>query len=381
MVSDDVVGHSDPVNPWTVIPITAPDSLADPAAWGLHGAVATSRALEVVERGHLDLAYTPEYLAAQLRNTAYTTHRMAVAVPDTSASTPGADDVAGVTVLSLPLADNTHLMYLDLYVHPAHVRNGVATALMHDAERFAAEHDRRTVIAWTSHTGEPPADTPGVLEPPTGAGRIRPDDPAALFALRHGYVLEQGERYSVLHLPVDPELLDRLHAEAAEAAGTDYRLHTWTDRVPDEWVDQAALLESRMSTEAPTAGLEMGEDVWDAGRLRAKEVEIAEAGHSFVMVAAEHVPTGTLAAFTFVRCPLDQPEVVHQEDTLVLPEHRGRRLGMLVKAALLIHLRDAAPKAERIHTWNAEENAHMLAINVALGFRPTGVAGMWQKRL
>ena len=54
---------------------------------------------------------------------------------------------------------------------------------------------------------------------------------------------------------------------------------------------------------------------------------------------------------------------------------------MLVKAGLLLRLAEARPEARRVHTWNAEENAFMLAINVALGFRPAGVSGEWQKRL
>ena len=69
-----------------------------------------------------------------------------------------------------------------------------------------------------------------------------------------------------------------------------------------------------------------------------------------------------------------------QEDTLVLREHRGRRLGMLVKTANLARLAEVQPGARRIGTWNAEENAHMLAINVALGFRPAGVWAAWQRR-
>ena len=54
---------------------------------------------------------------------------------------------------------------------------------------------------------------------------------------------------------------------------------------------------------------------------------------------------------------------------------------MLVKTAQLLRLPEVRPNAARIHTWNAEENERMLKINVALGFRPTGVVGMWQKRL
>jgi GNAT superfamily N-acetyltransferase len=194
-------------------------------------------------------------------------------------------------------------------------------------------------------------------------------------------VLEQAERYSLLRLPLDDGLLEAHQARAAARAGSDYSLVSWTDRAPDEWVDQVAVLENRMSTDAPMAGLEIEEVPWDAARVRVKEAEIADAGHDYLMVAAEHVPTGKLAAFTFVRCPVAHPRIVFQEDTLVLREHRGRRLGMLVKTDLLRRLRDFRPDAKRIHTWNAEENAHMLDINVALGFRPTGVIGSWQKKL
>ena len=65
----------------------------------------------------------------------------------------------------------------------------------------------------------------------------------------------------------------------------------------------------------------------------------------------------------------------------MLREHRGHRLGMLVKIANLRAYEDRRPGERRINTWNAQENEHMLAINVALGFEPVGVAAVWQKRL
>ena len=37
------------------------------------------------------------------------------------------------------------------------------------------------------------------------------------------------------------------------------------------------------------------------------------------------------------------------------------------------------PAVERVITFNAAENDHMLAINVALGFRPAGYDGEWQR--
>ena len=153
----------------------------------------------------------------------------------------------------------------------------------------------------------------------------------------------------------------------------------WRDRAPDEHVEGLAVLETRMSTDAPSGEVDYREDVWTVERVRDHERRIAEANHGFLVVAAQHVATGELAGFTMLEYVLDEDEPVFQEDTIVLSEHRGHRLGMLLKADMLQWLAAERPAARRVHTWNAEENAYMLGINVALGFRPVGVAGMWQR--
>ena len=54
---------------------------------------------------------------------------------------------------------------------------------------------------------------------------------------------------------------------------------------------------------------------------------------------------------------------------------------MLVKIANLRKAVLAWPAGTSVMTWNASENQHMLAINIALGFKPSGFEGEWQKRL
>ena len=50
--------------------------------------------------------------------------------------------------------------------------------------------------------------------------------------------------------------------------------------------------------------------------------------------------------------------------------HRGHRLGLLLKAAMLEWLAEAEPAVDRIETGNASANTHMIAVNDALGFVP-----------
>jgi len=369
--------------------VTVPPSIDHPDAWAVHGTVRISEVIDLDVYGHTDLALDAGTVVTSVASGEYrrTVRRVALldgapgdarAEPAAGAA-PDARDVVGRSMVALPLQGNTHTAIVYVGVDPAYRGRGVGTALWEDALATARAAGRRVILSDSSFAPEPQPG-PDALEAPTGSGRVPRHDPTTTFALRRGFALEQVMRHSSLDLPVPPAHLDPLRAAAAERAG-DYRVHVWTDEVPEEWVDQFAVLETRMSTDAPSAGLEIEEDPWDAQRVRTASQEIHDRGQGYVVAAAEHVPTGTLAAFSMVDYPHDKPGVVFQEDTLVLREHRGRSLGMLVKVAVLDELARSRPSSRRVHTWNAEENDHMLAINVALGFAPTSVDAEWQLRL
>lgn len=363
---------------WSIVPVPVPASLDAPDAWLLHGTAAVDVAVQLGVFGVADDAWPARQVLGVLREQTYVRRVVFAAVAPGSSPDPAR--VLGTAMIKLPQENNTHSAEVLLAVAPQHRRQGIGTALLGTVLDMARTEGRSVVIAATDHRVEPDAG-PDALVPATGTGRLPAGDPGSLFAKHRGWQLEQVERRSVLDLPVEPARLDELHAAAIAAAGPDYRLVSWTDHCPDEWADELAVLETRMSTDAPMGDLDLGEDVWDAERVRHHEATQAERGVTERVVAVEHVPTRTLAGFTALITSEETPQVAHQGDTLVRREHRGHRLGMLVKIANLRRLAAERPGTRRVATWNAQENDYMLAINVALGFRPAGVSGEWQSRL
>ena len=364
---------------------SADDPLGGEQAWVFEGLADIERVLHRAEIGHEDLVEEPIAWAVAM---AYQDDDQVrrIVVLDGPAGEP-ASVIAWVSVW-MPMTANLSNASVFVGVDPRWRRRGLGEVLLQAGEALAQAEGRTVLQAATFIPGATgpttaPDGTPWpTMRPKSGVGEA-PITPSVKWVLAHGYEMEQVDRQSTLNLPVDPELLDRLSAEA-EMRADGYRLHTWRTQVPDEWAGQfAALLQAMI--DAPSAGLDFEEEPWDVDRLRREEAECADEGMDQLHTVAEHIATGELAAFTTIQWnvpPIDQlREFAFQEDTLVARTHRGHRLGMLVKVANLRAFAEVHPGAKRLHTWNAEENAHMLAINVALGFVPNGGDASYQRRV
>ena len=252
---------------------------------------------------------------------------------------------------------------------------GIGTAAYRLVEETASEHGRTILQSWAEH----PAAPDDRLEPPTGFGSI-PRDHVARFFLRHGHTLEQVERSSLLDLTVPLDEVTRLLTTAERASG-DYRVVQWMLPTPSEYVDGYAWMKSRMSTDTPMGALEFDEESWDAARVAEHDAKYLQGGVTVQVTAAQHIATGEMCGFNELTIVTDMTAATHQEDTLVLSDHRGHKLGLLVKCAGLLSWREVAPDSPRVLTYNAEENRPMLDINEAIGFVPVAYNGAWKKVL
>ncbi|WP_225348741.1 GNAT family N-acetyltransferase [Micrococcus luteus] len=274
-------------------------------------------------------------------------------------------EAVGYARVLINQVDDPDAAALNVYVHPRHRGRGHGRAL---AERLVLDTAGLTRFETWPLTPRPVAGQ-RTLTPPNGAGAVSAEHPGVRLAQSYGFALVQIERVSRYDF-ADPGIDPAVALAEAERVSSDYELHAWEGAADASLQDDLAVLKARMATDVPSGERTVVEQVWDAARVRRMDEQILTTGRLFRAVA-RHRATGRIVALSELVAPRSRPDgLIDQWDTIVLPEHRGHRLGMRVKAANLIAVRDALPEARTIITWNAEENRHMLDVNEALGFRP-----------
>jgi GNAT superfamily N-acetyltransferase/RimJ/RimL family protein N-acetyltransferase len=262
----------------------------------------------------------------------------------------GSGEACGWYVLGLPERENRRLAGLRVVVRAAQRRAGVGTALFrHGAAR--AQKAGRTQLDASAREGSPGSAFARALGARPGITEVR----------------------RVLDLETLPDgHLTRLRAKA-EAAARGYELMSWDGPVPEDHLEDVAAINNDATADMPR---EPGQQAqrWNAERIRLDERRVAAQGLRSYTVAARSSATGELAGLTQLAVDPADPAWGFQELTAVARPHRGHRLGLLVKAAMLDRLAAREPQISRILTGNADDNKHMIAINAELGF---GVLGNW----
>jgi RimJ/RimL family protein N-acetyltransferase len=251
--------------------------------------------------------------------------------------------------------DNLEMAWLSVRIAPAHRRRGHGTRALRSLEAVAVEMGRPLILvdSW--------------------------DREATLaFAASTGYERKSSaiRRVQVVAEAPDP----RAARDEALAHAADYELLRFEGYSPEEMLPGLVDLTAAIN-DAPLDDLEWEEEVYSPERVRAYERAQIESGFRFRRIVARHRATGELVGHTVVVVDSEQPAIAEQHDTSVVRAHRGHRLGLLLKAEMLMWLADEEPQVERIYTDNAESNGHMIRVNDRLGYRPLGRRAEFQRRL
>ncbi|WP_243075055.1 GNAT family N-acetyltransferase [Microbacterium sp. SS28] len=354
----------------TVSRLTIPESLDAPDAGAFLDFIRIANAACRRDAGHSDLDYEAHGELAWWHDESDWGHAGFAAERD--------GVILGFAKLVYPKEEDAETAEFELWVDPDRWGEGAEEALLQAVEDEARAIGRGTIQIFTLHRAE--ASGPPLV-PSTGFGSVPAEDRQTVFQLENGYTLEQVERTSAFDLQGSFDTVERMLETALAKAGADYRPIAWTSPTPEPYQEGLAYAMSRMSTDVPQGGLVVDEQKWDAERVRRRDARLQAEGLTVSIACVEHVPTGTIAAYNELTIQADHTAASSQWGTLVLAEHRGHALGTIVKCVNLLRWRELVPESPRITTFNAEENEHMLAINVALGFTPVSYAGAWKKIL
>ncbi len=258
------------------------------------------------------------------------------------------DEVHGSAVLSLPMLDNLHLADTVFHVRPGQRRQGIGRRLLATVVGQARAEGRAVLMA-----------TPGSPMDRTGPGE------AMLQA--SGFEVAITATLKAADLTAGAADEERLAASVAPQHAA-YRLATWSRRVPEELVEGYCRLAEAFVDEAPMGDLDYEPEVWTAERVHRRDDVFDTTGrHQFGVLA--FAPDGSCVGSTELFVNQVASWRALQGGTLVLPGHRGHRLGMALKLANHRQLRETYPDCTHIFTDNAGVNAPMNAVNDLLGFR------------
>lgn len=271
------------------------------------------------------------------------------------------ETMVGGAEISLPLLDNTHTARLEVYVDPRHQRRGAGTTLARAAAERVGQHGRTVVLS--------------EVATPLGG----PESPGLRLARRLGFRTELVDDMKIADLAETEQLWEPILAETRPLA-EGYVLRSWWGRCPDDLVDGFCRVIGTFFDEVPTGDLDVEPQRWDEKRLREKESRFERAGrHETTTLAVS--PHGEVVGMTEAMVSEHAPDRAFQGATVVAPDHRGRRLGLRLKATNQRLLLEAFPACRTILTGNADVNAAMSSVNERLGFRSVEQVHEMQKQL
>lgn len=257
--------------------------------------------------------------------------------------------------------DTLDPVFIDVNVAPPYRHQGVGTALEaaardlcppgHAAKQFFAESYLPAGVDAATH-------------------------PFTLWAKKLGWRLNELDHTLRLPWPPDRRSLQKL----CPPIPAGYSVATYLDGVPGALQESLGVVVGEMDSQAPTGEVEFSSAAVTPEQYRAYLANATTGGAHLVETVA--IFNDRVVGFTRIQIPAETNRVMRVRGTGVLREHRGKRLGLLLKTRIELELLDTGfVNHPAIETETAMNNPWMLEIQHALGFKEfSQLAGYLRER-
>ncbi|MGI8700906.1 MAG: GNAT family N-acetyltransferase [Nocardioidaceae bacterium] len=265
--------------------------------------------------------------------------------------------LAGHGSLEVSQWDNPQLAMVFCSVHPRSRGAGVGSLLLDAQVSAARELGRSSLLTFAPEDGYP-----------------------TRFLTAHSFTTAQHTAQRRLHpQELDYSRIERLADDAARHADG-YELVRLEGPAPDDMLPGLTSLFEAIN-DAPRDDLSTEPDTFPVERVRRYDTAMDKRRQHVYRLLARERRTGEWAGHTILCVDETRPGYAVQEDTSVLHTHRGHRLGMWLKASMLLWMHRLRPELAAIDTWNATTNTHMIAVNEALGCEVSALGVALQRTL
>jgi GNAT superfamily N-acetyltransferase len=251
-------------------------------------------------------------------------------------------EIVGFAELLVPDAWE-HVALLEIVVHPQARRRGVGTAVLNALLPEVEARGRTQVEGW----------------------QITKESAGARWAANRGFrTINTNILQNLTFADVDSTLWD-------VPVPPGYRLAQWTGRTPDDLLTAYSAARNAIH-DAPTGEQTVPSPKWTPERTREAEEDYLERGAEQRVVVAVHEASGAVAGMTELELHSGRPHRGFQQETSVVPAHRGRGLGRCMKAHMIRWVRSERPELREIATGTAAANVHMARVNQSIGYVTIG---------
>jgi GNAT superfamily N-acetyltransferase len=250
-----------------------------------------------------------------------------------------AGKVVGHMTVGLPMLETEGVAMVEITVHPDARRQGIGSDFLRTLFPLLHDEGRATVEGWW----------------------ITRDGVGERWALARGFRPTHATVSQQLALrDVDPALW-------AIEPPVGYRTEQWIGRAPEHLLTSYAAARTAIH-DAPLGQAAWASPEWTPDRIRNAEQNLRDRGVEQRVVVAVHEASGTVVGSTEIELPPHTKGVALQQDTAVLPAHRGHGIGAHIKACMISWLVTDRPDIALIQTTTGAENVHMIRVNQQLGF-------------